>query len=212
MLSANAAKLGEELISAENAGADSIHWDIMDGRFVDAITFGHHVVAAHRKLSRLRFDVHLMIENPDKHLENFAQAGSDIIIVHPETCKHLHRTLGNIKSLGCKSGVALNPATPIDVVEYCTDIIDMVIVMGVNPGSSGQNFIESQLKKISKLKEIVGPSTEICVDGGINDQTIKESAKHGANSYVSGSYIFSSSNYSEAIKHLRENGSRFDHE
>jgi ribulose-phosphate 3-epimerase len=204
MLSANPAQLGEELIRIENSKADAIHWDIMDGTFVETITFGHHVIAAGRKLSHLRFDVHLMIENPDKHLENFSRAGADVIIVHPETCRHLHRTLGNIKSLGQQSGVALNPATPTNVIEYCIDIIDIIVVMGVNPGSSGQDFIESQLEKISKLREILPSSTEICVDGGINNRTIKECTQHGANSFVSGSHIFKSSNYASTIQQLKE--------
>jgi ribulose-phosphate 3-epimerase len=203
MLSADATKLGEELISLEKAGADSIHWDIMDGAFVDAITFGHHVIAAHRKLTKLRFDAHLMVENPDKHLESFFQAGADVIIVHMEACTHLHRTLWHIKSLGIKSGVALNPATSIDSVKYWADVVDMVLVMGVNPGSSGQNFIESQLGKISELKMILSPAVEICVDGGITAETIKKCAASGADSFVSGAYIFNNTNYSMAIDELR---------
>jgi ribulose-phosphate 3-epimerase len=204
MLSADPARLGEELAAVEKAAAHAIHWDIMDGSFVDSITFGHHIIAAGRKLSRLRFDVHLMIENPDKHLENFSRAGADVIIVHPETCRHLHRTLGNIKSMNKKSGIALNPATSIDVLEYCKDLPDMIVVMGVNPGSSGQDFIESQLEKISRLRATMPPSMEICVDGGINDRTINKCSKRGANGFVSGSYIFKSSNYAEAIEQLKK--------
>jgi ribulose-phosphate 3-epimerase len=204
MLSADSSRYGEELADAEKAGADAIHWDIADGVFTDAITFGHQIVKDHRKLSSLRFDVHLMIENPDKHLENFARAGADVIIVHPETCKHLHRTLLNIKSLGLKSGAALNPATPVAAVEYCVDILDTVTVMSVNPGASGREFIDSQLKKISELKKMLPPSTEICADGGITDLTIKECAKRGANSFVSGSYIFRNPNRSDAVRRLRE--------
>ncbi|MDR2158116.1 MAG: ribulose-phosphate 3-epimerase [Holosporaceae bacterium] len=205
MLSANSTKLGEELINLEKSGADSIHWDVMDGSFVEAITFGHHVIADHRKLSNLRFDVHLMVENPEKHMENFAQAGADVIIVHPEACGRLHSAVDRIKSIGLKSGVALNPATPVDVLKYCVDELDMVLVMGVNPGSSGQSFIESQLKKIAQLGSILPPSAEICVDGGMNDQTVKECAKCGANSVVSGSYIFKNSDYAAAIAKLKEN-------
>ncbi|MDR0632367.1 MAG: ribulose-phosphate 3-epimerase [Holosporaceae bacterium] len=204
ILSANPTKLGDELISVEKAGADSIHWDVMDGTFVDAITFGHHIVAAHRKLSHLRFDVHLMVENPDRHLENFAQAGADVIIVHAEACWHLHRTLGDIKSLGKKAGVALNPATSIDDIAYCADLLDMVTVMTVNPGRAGQIFIEFQLKKIVELKKNLPPSVEICVDGGINDATIANCLQCGATSFVSGSCIFKSTDYSEAIKKLRK--------
>jgi ribulose-phosphate 3-epimerase len=204
MLSEDPTKLGKELISAEKAGADAIHWDIMDGAFVGPIAFGHHIVAAHRKLSHLRFDVHLMVRNPDKHLKNFAAAGADVIIAHVETCRRLHRTLDKIKSLGKKTGVALNPATSIDDIAYCVDLLDMVIVMAVNPGKAGQVFIESQMKKILELKKNLPPSVEICVDGGITDLTIVDCLRCGANSFVSGSYIFKSVSYSKAIKKLRK--------
>lgn len=203
MLSADSTKLGEELCAVERAGADCIHWDIMDGCFVDAITFGAHIVAAHRKMSSLRFDVHLMIENPDRHLEEFAKAGSDSIIVHSETAKHLHRTLCNIKNLGKMAGVALNPATSVDCLEYCPDIIDIVLVMGVNPGSSGQKFIQSQLQKIAQLRKLLPAPTEICVDGGINADTARACTKNGANSLVTGSYLFKSGNYEETIRVLK---------
>jgi ribulose-phosphate 3-epimerase len=204
MLSANPTKFGEELTLIENAGADGVHWDIMDGNFVDEITFGAGIIAAHRKISSLRFDVHLMIENPDKHMENFSRAGVDVIIIHPETCKHLHRALTKIKSLGKKSGIALNPAIPINVIDYCHDILDMVLVMGVNPGNSGQIFIESQLEKIYVLKKTIPKSVEICVDGGITDKTIQKCSECGANSFVSGSYIFKNENYLQAIQILKK--------
>jgi ribulose-phosphate 3-epimerase len=203
MLSADATKLGDELLRVAEAGADAVHWDIMDGSFTEAITFGHHVVAAHRKLSNLRFDIHLMTENPEKHIKNFVQAGADVIIVHAEACKHLHKVLSDIKSAGKKTGVALNPATSVHEISYCIDVTDVVLVMGVNPGSSGQNFIESQLIKISDLKNILPAKTEICVDGGITDVTIKKCVNCGADSFVSGSYIFQSSNCLEAIQKLR---------
>ncbi|MDR0968523.1 MAG: ribulose-phosphate 3-epimerase [Holosporaceae bacterium] len=206
MLSADPTRLKEELIAIEKAGADAIHWDVMDGAFVDSITFGHHVVAAHRKLTNLRFDVHLMVENPYRHVENFSKAGADTIIVHAEASRHLHRNLNYIKSFGKKAGAALNPSTPIDVLEYCYDILDMVIVMSVNPGSSGQSFIKSQLKKIAKLKERLPPSIEICVDGGITDETIGECVKCGADAFVSGSYAFKNPDYAEAIRKLKSYG------
>jgi ribulose-phosphate 3-epimerase len=205
MLSADPTKLGDELIRVSNSGADAIHWDIMDGSFVEAITFGHHIISAHRKLSNLRFDVHLMIEDPEKHLKNFSTAGADVIIVHAETCKHIHRIINDIKSFGKKSGIALNPATSIDSIKYCIDILDMILVMGVNPGNSGQNFIKSQLNKISDLRKILPPETEICIDGGVTDVTIKDCTKCGANSFVSGSYVFQSEDYSSAIQKLKEN-------
>lgn len=203
MLSADSTKLGKELRDIENAGADCVHWDIMDGSYVDAITFGSHIIAAHRKLISLRFDIHLMIENPDKHIENFVEAGADSIIVHPETCKHLHKTLQSIKSHGIKSGIALNPATSIDNLEYCIDITDIVLVMTVNPGSSGQVFIESQLEKISKLKSFLPSNIEICIDGGINLETAKKCIENGADSLVTGSFFFQSKNYAETIKNLK---------
>lgn len=204
MLSADPTKLGQELLDLENAGADCIHWDIMDGNFVDAITFGSHVIAAHRKISSLRFDVHLMIENPDKHIAMFSKSGADSIIIHPETCKHLHKTLSYIKDFRKLSGVALNPGTSVDSIMYCLDIIDIVLVMSVNPGASGQTFIKSQLKKINLLKQILPKNIEICVDGGIDDKTSKECIFHGANSLVAGSYIFKSKNYTKAIKSILE--------
>ncbi|MDR3187139.1 MAG: ribulose-phosphate 3-epimerase [Holosporaceae bacterium] len=203
MLSANPTRLGQELMDVEKAGADAIHWDIMDGNFVEAITFGSNVVSAHRKLTTLRFDVHLMVREPDRHLENFSAAGADVIIVHLEACDHLHRTLSRIKNLGKKSGIALNPATPIDSVKYCPDILDMVLIMAVNPGSSGQTFIESSVKKISELKQTVPASVEICLDGGITAETIKKCT--GADSFVSGAHIFGSENYSSAIGTLKTN-------
>lgn len=210
MLSADPTRLGDELTAVEAAGADCIHWDIMDGNFVEAITFGAHIVAAHRKISKLRFDAHLIVENPDKHIEKFAKAGADSIIVHPETTKHLHRTLSNIKTFGKLAGVALNPATSISCLDYCSDIIDIVLVMSVNPGSSGQKFIDSQLDKISALRKILPKTTEICVDGGINDIKAKLCIQRGANSLVTGSFLFRNNaannavaNYAEVIQKLR---------
>lgn len=204
MLSADPTKFGTELMAVENAGADCIHWDIMDGNYVEAITFGSHIVAAHRKMTSLRFDAHLMIENPDKHIENFVKAGADSIIVHPETCRHLHKTLQSIKSHDRMSGVALNPATSIDCLKYCVDIIDIVLVMTVNPGSSGQSFIESQLEKISELRTMLPDSVEICIDGGINSQTAKDCIARGANNLVTGSFLFQNKDYATAIKSLKD--------
>jgi ribulose-phosphate 3-epimerase len=204
MLSANPTKFGEELSLVEKSGADAIHWDIMDGSFVNEITFGASVVAAHRKMSSLRFDVHLMLKNPDNHIDRFSEAGADIIIIHQETCRHLHKTLSYIKSLEKKAGVALNPATGTDQLKYCFDVLDMVLVMSVNPGNSGQTFIESQLTKISNLKKILPEHVEICVDGGITNKTIKNCLEHGAASFVSGSYIFKNGNYSRAIQNLKQ--------
>ncbi|GHT93897.1 ribulose-phosphate 3-epimerase [Alphaproteobacteria bacterium] len=203
MLSADPARLGQQMLDVELAGADGIHWDVMDGSYVDAITFGAHIIAAHRKLTSLPFDVHLMVDNPEKHISAFADSGADTIIIHPEACKHLHRTLSVIKNLGKKSGIALNPATHIEVIEYCTDILDVVLVMTVNPGSSGQGFINSQLDKISALEKKLSPEIEICVDGCINPSTIKDCVENGAISCVTGSFLFNSEDYRGAIKCLQ---------
>lgn len=204
MIAADSTKLGEELKAVEKSGADCIHWDIMDGSFVDAITFGAYIVAAHRKISKLRFDVHLMIENPDKHIKVFANAGADFIIIHPETTKHMHRTLSNIKNLGKLAGVALNPADSVDCLEYCADIIDMALVMSVNPGGSGQSFIDSQLKKIAALRKTLPATSEICVDGGVNERTAKSCVQNGANSLVTGSFLFQSKDYVNSIRKLKQ--------
>ena len=203
MLSANPQKFAEEIALIEKAGADGIHWDVMDGNFVPAITFGASVVAAHRELTSLPFEVHLMVENPERHLRNFADAGADTIIIHAEACKHLHRNLEDIKKLGRRAGVALNPATNIDCIEYCADLLSVVLVMTVNPGASGQKFIDSQLEKIKKLRETLPNSVEICVDGGINPETLQKCAQNGADSAVSGAYIFKNLNYKEAIEELK---------
>lgn len=203
MLSADPTCLGKELAKVEAAGANCVHWDVMDGTFVEAITFGAHVIAAHRKISRLRFDAHLMVENVDKHIEYFVNAGADSIIIHPETTKHLHRALEKIKKFGKLAGIALNPATSVESINYCSDLLDIVVVMGVNPGSSGQPFIPSQLKKIAILREMLPESKEICVDGGINAETAKMCIAEGANSLVTGSYLFKSNDYSTAIASLR---------
>lgn len=203
MLSANPARLGEELAAIEKAGADGVHWDVMDGSFVDAITFGAHVVAALRPFSKLRFDAHLMVENPEKHLETFVGAGADSIILHPEATRHLHKILWRIKNdFGKMAGVALNPATSLECLEYCWDLLDVVVVMTVNPGSSGQKFIESQLKKIQLLRKIAPKTLEICVDGGVNAETAQKCIESGADSLVSGSFVFGSKDYEEAIKKL----------
>ena len=204
MLSANPQKFAEELLKIEKSGAEGIHWDIMDGNFVPAITFGASIVAAHRELTSLPFHVHLMIENPERHIKNFAEAGADTIIIHPESCKHLHRNLEDIKKLGKKAGVVLNPATGIDCIEFCADLLNVILIMTVNPGASGQKFIDSQLSKIKKLRNILPDSIEICIDGGINPETAEKCAQCGADSVVSGAYVFKNSSYEDAIKKLRK--------
>ncbi len=207
ILSADFSRLGEEIKAVEAAGADLIHIDVMDGHFVPNITIGPLVVKSIRHVTSLPFDVHLMIEEPDKYLDAFARAGADIITVHVEACIHLHRTIQYIKSLGCKAGVVLNPATSLTSLEYILEELDMVLVMSVNPGFGGQDFIPSALKKIELLKNIInekGLDTLIEVDGGINENTIAEVVKAGADICVAGSAVFNKKDYNEAIFKLKE--------
>ena len=202
MLAANFCCLGDEL--RELSKADGIHWDIMDGHFVDSINFGAQMVKTHREITDQIFDVHLMVENPEKHIEDFVEAGADIITVHAEATKHLHKTLSLIKSFGKKAGVALNPATSCEFIPYVADVLDTILVMTVNPGKSHQSFIYSQLDKIQTISEMIEGDIEICVDGGINDSTIEECIQVGADNFVVGSYLFRSDDYSDAIATLRE--------
>lgn len=176
ILSADFSKLGEEILDVERGGADYIHVDVMDGHFVPNITIGPLIVEAIRPITNLPLDVHLMIENPDQYIPSFASAGADIITVHAEACKHLHRTIHLIKSLGVKAGVVINPATPVEAIKHVITDVDMVLLMTVNPGFGGQSFIENVLPKIAEVKEwskTSNPSLEIEVDGGVNEETAK---------------------------------------
>lgn len=207
ILSADFAKLGEEVQAAERAGADYIHVDVMDGHFVPNITIGPLVVEGVKKVTKLPLDVHLMIENPDQYIGAFAEAGADIITIHAEAVNHLHRSIQIIRNAGRKAGVSLNPATPIDVLEYVLDDIDMVLVMTVNPGFGGQKFIPATLSKIRRLREMIdsrGLKIDIEVDGGINPETIKKVSGAGANVFVAGAFVFNNKNYMDAIKALRQ--------
>ena len=208
ILSADFSKLGEEVRNVTDAGADYIHIDVMDGHFVPNITIGSCVVKDLRKCSDLPFDVHLMIENPDNYIEDFAKAGADIITVHAEACIHLDRTIQLIKAQGKKAGVSLVPSTPADVLDYVLADIDLVLVMTVNPGFGGQSFIESQLKKISIIREkidAIGKDIDLEVDGGINAETAKKVIEAGADVLVAGSATFSGGqkSYKNNIEKLR---------
>ena len=207
ILSADFSNLRQDVKKVEDCGADLLHIDVMDGMFVPNITIGAPVVKALRKHTKLPFDVHLMIENPDRHIEDFANAGSDIITVHAEATKHLHRTIQNIKSYGIKCGVALNPATPLEEVEWILSDIDMVLLMTVNPGFGGQSYIESMTKKVAKLRNIVDREKldiDIEVDGGITTGNIKMLKETGANVFVSGSTIFKASDMEKTISELKK--------
>jgi ribulose-phosphate 3-epimerase len=207
ILSANFAKLGEEIKSVEQAGADYIHVDVMDGHFVPNITIGPLIVEAIKPVTSLPLDVHLMIDNPDQYISNFAQAGADIISVHYEASKHLHRTVQLIKSNGVKAGVVLNPATPAEMIEPILEDLDLVLVMTVNPGFGGQQFIHSALPKIQKISRWIkerGLLTELEVDGGVNAETAPLCVAAGANVLVAGSAIYNTTDRAKAIQDLKK--------
>ena len=206
ILSADFSNLETEIKAISNSGADYIHIDVMDGSFVPNITVGPDIISSIRKHSNLIFDVHLMINNPDYHVENFAKAGADIITIHAEASTHLHRSISKIKSLGKKAGVSIVPSTNEDTLNYIMDEVDLILVMSVNPGFGGQKFITSQLNKISNIRKKIiasGRNIDLEVDGGINEITSKQAIQAGANVLVAGSYIFSGKDYSAAIKNLR---------
>ncbi len=205
ILAANFAKLGEEVKEVEKAGAQLIHIDVMDGHFVPNISFGSIVLDAIRPLTDLPLDVHLMIENPDQYIEQFAKAGADYITVHVEACRHLHRTIQLIRSLGVKPGVVLNPHTPIESIQHILEDIDMVLFMTVNPGFGGQQFIQAVVPKIEALATIIKERNldiAIEIDGGINAETIIPCAKAGATIFVAGSAIYSKEDRTAALQEI----------
>ena len=211
ILSADFARLLEDVKKVEKAGCEYLHIDVMDGHFVPNITLGPGIVKSLRKDVNMVFDAHLMIENPDNYIKEFADAGCDIIVVHQEACTHLHRTIQNIKSHGIKAGVALNPATPIETIKYVLQDVDMVLLMSVNPGFGGQSYIPVVTEKIKELKALIDKMNldiDIEVDGGVTPSNIAEVVNAGANVIVAGSAIFNAGNIDEAVKSLRENASK----
>lgn len=208
ILSADFARLLEDVKKVEEAGCEYLHIDVMDGHFVPNITLGPSLVKSLRKDINMVFDAHLMIENPDQYIKDFVDAGCDLIVVHQEACIHLHRTIQNIKSHGIKAGVALNPATPIETIKHVLSDVDMVLIMTVNPGFGGQSFIEGMIPKIKELKGIIDDqnlNVDIQVDGGIKPENVNKVVEAGANVIVAGSAIFNSNNISETVQLFRKN-------
>jgi len=207
ILSADFSKLGEEIKAVEAAGADWIHIDVMDGHFVPNITMGPIVVEAAKRSASLPLDVHLMIENPDRYIADFAKAGANLISVQVEACLHLNRTVQMIKEAGARPGVVLNPSTPLSALEWILEYVDFILIMSVNPGFGGQSFIENSLDKIKTLRRIIrerGLSALIQVDGGVNEKTIQEVSLAGADVFVAGSAIFGSGDYKKTISTFRK--------
>jgi ribulose-phosphate 3-epimerase len=207
ILSADFSKLGEEIQSVEKAGADWIHVDVMDGHFVPNITIGPLIVEAASRVTSLPLDVHLMIEHPDKYIEDFAKAGANLISVQVEACIHLNRTVQMIKALDLRAGAVLNPATPLSALEWVLEDVDFVMIMSVNPGFGGQKFIPNSIDKIRDLRKMIqdrGLSTLIEIDGGVNEKTIKDISDAGADVFVAGSAVFKSPDYKKTIETFRK--------
>lgn len=208
ILSADFARLGEEVAAVEKAGADWLHVDVMDGRFVPNITLGPPIVKAVRKVTKLPLDVHLMIVEPERYVDAFAEAGADTITIHVEACTHLHRTLGHIRSLGKRAGVVLNPSTSEESLRYVMDVVDLILVMSVNPGFGGQSFIREVLPKVAAIRSMIdatGRAIDLEIDGGITKETAPAAIAAGARVLVAGNAVFNAGEggYAGAIAALR---------
>ncbi len=209
ILSADFGRLADEVAAVEKAGADWIHVDVMDGRFVPNITLGPAIVKALRRATKLPLDVHLMIVEPSTHVEAFAEAGADTITVHVEACTHLHRTLGQIRSLGKRAGVTMNPATSEETLRYVMGLVDQVLVMSVNPGFGGQSFLREVLPKVVAIRKMIdatGRPIDLEIDGGITKETAPDAIHAGANVLVAGNAVFNTKDYAEAISAIRGSG------
>ncbi len=207
ILSADFSRLGDEIKAVEHAGADWIHVDVMDGHFVPNITMGPLIVEAARRVTELPIDVHLMIENPERYIQDFAQAGASLISIQVEACVHLNRTVQQIKEAGAQAGVVINPSTPVTSVRWILEYIDFVLIMSVNPGFGGQHFIPNSLDRIRAMRGLIDEmdlAVLIEVDGGVNPGTIQQVAAAGANVFVAGSAIFGSEDYGQTIKQLKK--------